>query len=111
MRLRCPVRQHILGQLLTAEWFDTRYIGLGLSGDLTRNIALQRRALLNRKQRPSVRPVEHEQETLLADLCHRIHLPAVVLYGQQHWVSGKVTIPYVVVDTLKVPNEFPCARA
>src|SRR3954447_15549872 len=100
MRLRCPVRQHILSQLLTREWFDARYVGLSLSGGLTRNIGLQRRSLLNGKQRSSVGPVQDKEEILLDDLSHGVQHPAVVLHRKEYRVGGKVTIPYVVMDTL-----------
>lgn len=64
--------------------------------------------LLNGEQRSTGYAVKQVQHTLLGRLRHRIHALSIVLHRYQRRRRWEVAVPYIMVDSLKVPDKFPC---
>src|ERR1019366_2680292 len=106
MCLRSARGQHVLGKALPREWF--RFLGQRLRRRslLPRNRAGWIRLLVNGIQRFSGEAIEQVQVTLLSSLRHRFHGFALVRHAKQCRRRGKISIPDVVVYSLKVPQRF-----
>src|SRR5262249_20775964 len=75
-------------------------------GLLAGNYSLRNRTLLDGKERLAGEPVQYEDETRFGDLRHCGDVHTVPADGDQIGLSGKIPVPQVMMDGLKVPNPF-----
>src|ERR1051326_4463779 len=109
MCLRRTVGQYILSQNLPGERCYVSWQRLGFGGNLSRNVRLWYGMLFDGEQRRAIGPIEDEEETLFTRLGDSVYVPAIVLHRQQNRMSGEVTVPKVMMHTLKMPEQLSCA--
>src|SRR4029077_19478328 len=87
-RLGGDVGELARGHGLPGQWRRLQRVGLRGGSLLARNVALRRRALVNRKERLAGLAIEHEQESLLGNLRHGRNRFSSTLHLYQEWCRG-----------------------
>ncbi len=102
--LRRARGQQVLRQHLPCERGRNGRHWLGTRSKFPRHIARRVRPFLNGKERLTAGTIKQVEITLLGGLCDRIDTVAVAFYREQGGRRGKITIPDVVMHSLKVPK-------
>ena len=66
--------------------------------------------ILDRKKRRSIGSIEEIHKTLFRRLRHRIDVFAIALHREQHGRGGKIPVPDIMADSLKMPDSLPRLR-
>ena len=106
-QLRRERHDVIVRKALPVEWWWLRRERLALRRLLAGHGRLRYGPLVNGPQRLAGLPIEDVDESLLADLRHRLDAPAVTHHIDQVRRGGKVVVPESVVHGLEVPDPLP----
>ena len=110
MDLRGSVGQKIFGESLASERRRVGWKRLFGSGYFAFHCACWILVIFDREERISVGSIEEIHETLLCGLRDCINVFPVALHRQKHGMRGKVAVPDIVTNSLKVPDSLAGLR-
>ena len=79
-------------------------------GNFARHRAGRILVILDRKERRSVASIEEIDKTLFRGLRHRVNVFSIALYGEEHGRGGKIPVPNIMTDGLKMPDSLSRLR-
>ncbi len=79
-------------------------------GNFSRHRAGGILVILDRKKRRSIGSIEEIHKTLFRRLRHRVNVFAIALHREQHGRGGKIPVPDIMTDCLKMPDPLPRLR-
>ena len=106
MRFRCALGEKVFGETLASEGRGNGWKRLFFRGDFAGNVAGRIWLRLEREKWFAGDAIEEIDETLFGSLRDGVDRFAVALHGEQYGGRGKIAVPDIVMDALKMPEAF-----